>query len=178
MTYNIIKVQIKLYFMFIISVDCEEDFQQILKEAGIHDVLLMGNTSLLQAIALLLHDWKTLARYLKLDEPTIRQIQEDNKDDFDEQKYQCLYKWVQLNGKDATLVNLLWVVYSRLKDKLLIHQIAQCLQGLVHVFYYKHSILIPYPDFSIPYIAYYLQWKTFYFFVDCFASVKDFLREY
>ena len=119
--------------MFILSVVTEEDFQQILKKEGIHDELLMGNTSLLQDIALLLHEWKSLARYLKLDEPTIRQIQEDNKDNFIEQKFQCLYKWVQLNGKDATLVNLLWVVYIRLKDKLLIHQIAQCLKGILYI---------------------------------------------
>ena len=142
---------IKLYSLFTLSVVTEQDFQRILKEEGIHDVLLMENTSLLQDAASLLHDWKSLARYLKLDEPTIRQIQEDNKDDFDEQKYQCLYKWVQLNGKDATLVNLLWVVYFHLKNRLLIHQIAQCLQGIpTHMLFlfrlFKHSVLIPYYD--------------------------------
>lgn len=97
-----------------------------MEKEDIHDVLLMTNLSLLQDVALLLQDWKALARYLKLDEPTIQQIQEDNRNDFNEQKYQCLYKWVQLNGKDATLVALLWTIYSRLNNKLLIHQIAQC----------------------------------------------------
>lgn len=87
----------------------------------------MTNTSFLQDITYLLEDWKSLARHLKLNEPTIRQIQEDYKNErFNEQKYQCLYKWVQLNGKDATLVALLRVIYFHLKDKLLIHQIAQC----------------------------------------------------
>ena len=89
----------------------------------------MTNLPLLQDVALLLQDWKALARYLKLDEPTIKQIQEDNRDEFNEQKYQCLYKWVQLNGKDATLLALLRIMYFRFKDKLLIHQIAQCQRG-------------------------------------------------
>ena len=89
----------------------------------------MTNSPLLQDVAFVLQEWKPLARYLKLDEPTIKQIQEDNKDDFNEQKYQCLYKWVQLNGKDATLLALLQIIYCRLNDKLLIHQIAQCQRG-------------------------------------------------
>ena len=63
----------------------------------------MINIPLLQDVALLLQDWKTLVHYLKLDEPTIKQIQEDNRDEFNEQKHQCLYKWVELNEKDATL---------------------------------------------------------------------------
>ena len=92
-------------------------------------MLLMTNLPLLQDVALLLQEWKALARYLKLDEPTIKQIQEDNKNDFNEQKYQCLYKWVKLNGKDATLLALLWIIYFRLNDKLLIHQVAQCQRG-------------------------------------------------
>ena len=90
----------------------------------------MNNFPLLQDVARHLPDWKTLARYLKLDEATIKQIQEDNRDEFKEQKYQCLYKWVQLNGKDATLVVLLRTMYFRLKDKLIIHQIAQCQRGM------------------------------------------------
>ena len=75
----------------------------------------MTNLPLLRDVALLLQDWKTLVHYLKLDESTIKQIQEDNRDEFNEQKYQCLYKWVQLNGKDATL---LWIMYLHFKDKL------------------------------------------------------------
>ena len=84
-----------------------------MEKEGIIDVLLMTNLPLLQDLALLLQDWKTLAHYLKLDEPTIKQIQEDNRDEFNEQKYQCLYKWVQLNGKDATLLALLRIMYFR-----------------------------------------------------------------
>ena len=111
--------------MYIVN---EDDFQQILEEEGIKDVLLMTNTLLLQDVALLLPEWKPLARYLNLDEPTIIQIEEDHKD-YNEQKYQCLYKWLQLNGKDATLVSLLQILYFRLKNKLIIHEISQCQQS-------------------------------------------------
>ena len=76
----------------------------------------MTNIPLLQDVALLLQDWKTLVHYLKLDESTIKQIQEDNRDEFNEQKYHSLYKCVQLNGIDATLLALLWIMYCRLKD--------------------------------------------------------------
>ena len=112
--------------MYIVN---EDDFQQILEEEGIKDVLLMTNTPLLQDVAFHLQEWKTLARYLNLDEPTIKQIEEDHRDCYNEQKYQCLYKWVQLNGKDATLVSLLQTLYFRLKNKLIIHEIAQCQQS-------------------------------------------------
>ena len=59
-----------------------------MEKEGIHDVFLMTTLPLLQDVALLLQDWKGLARYLKLDEPTIKQIQEDSRDEFNEQKYQ------------------------------------------------------------------------------------------
>ena len=82
----------------------EDDFQQILKEEDIKDVLLMTDPPLLQDVAFLLQEWKPVARYLNLDEPTIRRIAVDNRN---EQKYQCLNEWVKSNGKDATLVTLL-----------------------------------------------------------------------
>ena len=117
----------------------EEDFQQILEKEVIHDVLLMTNLPQLKDVALLLQDWQGLAYHLKLDEPTIKQIQEDNRDKINQQKYQCLYKLVQLNGKDATLLALLRIMYFRFKDKLLIHQIAQCQCGMLttHMISYR-----------------------------------------
>ena len=111
------------------SIVSQDDFQRILDEEGIKDLLLMTNTPLLQDVAFLLQEWKPLARYLNLDEPTIVQIEEDYRDNYNEQKYQCLYKWVQLNGKDATLVSLLQTLYFRLKNKLIIHEIAHCQQS-------------------------------------------------
>ena len=113
----------------------EDDFQQILKQEGIIDILLMTNTSLIQDVAFLIQEWKPLARYLQLDDPTIRQIAEDDRNDYNEQKYQCLYKWVQLNGKNATLVTLLRTMYFRCKNKQIIHEIARCQQGMYDLTY-------------------------------------------
>ena len=75
----------RIIYLNVLLVVNEEDFQQILLKEGIHDVQLMANLPLLQDVPIYLQDWKSLARYLKLDEPTIRQIQEDNRDDFNEQ---------------------------------------------------------------------------------------------
>ena len=119
--------------MFVVN---EEDFQQILEKEVIHDVLLMTNLPQLKDVALLLQDWQGLAYHLKLDEPTIKQIREDNRDKINQQKYQCLYKWVQLNRKNATLLR---IMYLHFKDKLLIHQIAQSQRGMLttHMILYR-----------------------------------------
>ena len=79
---------------------------------------------MLQSIANKLCEWKPLARFLGLDEPTIKTI-EYNARDFTEQKFQMLNTWITNNGSDATLVNLLRVIYCDLNDQLLVEQIAQ-----------------------------------------------------
>jgi len=113
--------------LYIVS---EDDFLQILNEEDIKDVLLMKDPPLLQDVAFLLQEWKPVARYLNLDEPTIRRIAVDNRNDYNEQKYQCLNEWVKSNGKKATLVTLLRIMYFRLKDKSIISKVAQCQRGM------------------------------------------------
>ena len=70
----------------------------------------------LQKISEQFTDWKCLARYLRLKEPTIAEIDED-RNTSKEQKYQVLYTWSQRKGDDATLKALLQCVEFELGDR-------------------------------------------------------------
>jgi len=96
-----------------------------MQRAGIQDVSLASNPRLLQTIAGKLEDWKPLARYLELDDPTIKEIEYNNYKDFREQKYQALKIWTERKSKNATLYNLLWVIVCDLENELLIEKIAE-----------------------------------------------------
>jgi len=80
---------------------------------------------LLQGIADKLEEWKPLARYLRLDDPTIKEIENNNYKDFREQKYQAVKTWTECNAKNATLYNLLRVIFCDLENELLIEKIAE-----------------------------------------------------
>ena len=107
-------------------IDTTQRFDELLRKEGIQDIFLASNQSMLQSIANKLCDWKPLARHLGLDDPTIKTIEYNARDNFTEQKFQMLNTWIAQNGKDAaTLVNLLRVIYRDLNNQLLVEQIAQ-----------------------------------------------------
>ena len=103
---------------------CTEDpvWQQI-PDASLD---LRLNEYQLQKTSELFTDWKHLARYLGLDEPTIAEIDEDNRTS-KERKYQVLYKWSQHKGDDATLEALLQCVEVELGDRELAQRIFDTL---------------------------------------------------
>ena len=92
----------------------------------IPDDSLPLNERQLQKISEQLTDWKPLARYLGLDEPTIAEIDEDNRTS-KERKYQVLYTWSQRKGDNATLKALLQCVEFELGDRELAQRIVYTL---------------------------------------------------
>ena len=102
-----------------------ESFYQLLREEGIQNIDLASNSPMLQSIANKLREWKPLARFLGLDEPTITTIERNHSGNFSEQKFQMLNTWTRQNGREATLVNLLQVIYCDLNNRLLVEEVAQ-----------------------------------------------------
>ena len=91
------------------------------------DFEIVCSPTVAQTIANCLGDWKQLARFSGLDEATITKIEKENYNDYDEQKYQCIYYWIQRNGVNATIINLLGIIYHNLEDKILVQNIVQLL---------------------------------------------------
>ena len=102
----------------------EDDLQMYLE--GI-DADSPVSPAIRQTISACLIKWKPLGRQLGLSDATIETIQHNNTNDYDEQKYQCLYHWVTHRGRDATILNLLRVIYYSLNDKGLLEDIVQAL---------------------------------------------------
>ena len=61
-----------MYVVYIVTI---ESFHQLLREEGIQDTPLASNPPVLQSIANKVCEWKQLARFLGLDEPTIKTIE-------------------------------------------------------------------------------------------------------
>ena len=61
----------------------------------------------LRMISEIICSWESLVPYLGLDDSHRTSILKDNLYNYDEQKYQVLLKWKQVNGEDATYKNLL-----------------------------------------------------------------------
>ena len=61
----------------------------------------------LRMISEIICSWESLVPYLGLDDSHRTSILKDNPYNYDEQKYQVLLKWKQVNGEDATYKNLL-----------------------------------------------------------------------
>jgi len=113
------------YLLFYLCTEFyEDDFQSYLK--GL-DVDTPVSSAIRQTISTCLVYWKPLGRQLGLSDATIEMIQHNNTNDYDEQKYQCLYHWVKHRGRDATILNLLRVIYYRLNDKGSLDDIVQSL---------------------------------------------------
>ena len=99
---------------------------------------MASNPPMLQSIANKLCEWKPLARFLGLDEPTIKTIEWNHSGNYTEQKFQVLNTWTRRNRRDATLVNLLRVVYCDLNNRLLVEEIAQIQRNskqLLHIIF-------------------------------------------
>jgi len=77
----------------------------------------VNEEGIIQMVADKLQEWKPLARYLQLSDATIREIQYDNEGSYKEQKYQCLKHWIKQSGKEATLINLLKIIYFQFGNK-------------------------------------------------------------
>ena len=72
--------------------------------------------------------WEELSRYLELTDAEVEEIKHDYSHAYKEQKFQCIKRWVQKNGKDGTLIRLLRHVYFDLEDKSLVINIVTDLQ--------------------------------------------------
>lgn len=75
-------------------------------------------------VSRLMTDWKKLAPYFNVCQPQVKEIEDDCKTDYAEQKRELLYKWRQMNGDEATIRDLC----KRLKkaeERDLIHLIEQ-----------------------------------------------------
>ena len=68
--------------------------------------------------------WETLARCLGLSEPDVVAIQENNRGNHEEQKYQMILKWCKRNGSAATLQKLVHCVEVTFGDRELAKRIA------------------------------------------------------
>ena len=82
----------------------------------------------IQVVAQHLVKWEPLSRYLELSDAVVEEIKCNNVDDYQEQKYQCIKRWVKQNGKSATLRCLLWMIYFYLWDKLLVMNVVHTLK--------------------------------------------------
>ena len=104
----------------------DADFQEY--AVDIDDRCLVGDDAMLQKVAGQLPEWEKLARCLGLGEVTVKDIRRDYHQ-YREQTYQCLQQWVKLSGKKATLHNLFYVIYFKLKDKSTIMKITESLHN-------------------------------------------------
>jgi len=102
----------------------ETDFMKYMEG---FDVDMTFCQAVVQTIASSLLQWKSLGRYLGLDEATIMKIERENPHDYEEQKYQCIYHWFQSNGSNSKIINLLRIIYYKLEDKILLQNIVQSL---------------------------------------------------
>ena len=75
-----------------------------------------NNTRRLQKISEKFTDWRCLARYLRYEQHTINEIDEDHRTSA-ERKYHMLYKWAQRQGDGATPKALLQCVEFELLDR-------------------------------------------------------------
>jgi len=103
----------------------EADYQEYVGD--ITDRCLVNNSATLQKVADQLPEWEKLARYLGLDEVTVKDIKRDYHQQYREQAYQCLNQWVKLSGKKARLHNLFSIIYFDLHDKSTIMNITESL---------------------------------------------------
>ena len=78
----------------------------------------------LRMISEAISSWENLIPYLELEDSHRISIIKDNPYKYDEQKYQVLLKWKQLNGDDATFENLLKCV-SHSGDHYLVSRISK-----------------------------------------------------
>jgi len=101
------------------------DFQGYIKD--VKDRSLVNDDATIQLVASNLPEWEELARHLELHEATAIEIQHDYKT-YREQKFQCIKKWVKLSGREATLHNILRIIYFQLNDKSTIMNITESLQ--------------------------------------------------
>ena len=111
--------------MCVVYIVTIQSCNQLLRKEGIQDIPLASNPPMLQSIANKLCEWKQLARFLGLDEPTIKTIEWNYCGNYTELKFQALYTWTRRKGSDATLVNLLQVIYCCLNNRLLVEEIAK-----------------------------------------------------
>ena len=130
-TYSLkIERLISNYLLFYLCTEFyEDDFQSYLK--GL-DVDTPVSSAIRQTISARLVYWKPLGRQLGLSDATIEMIQHNNTNDYDEQKYQCLYHWVNQNGGNASVINPLRVIYYRLNDKMMLQDIVRVLSKAKH----------------------------------------------
>ena len=89
------------------------------------DECLVDNKNVVRIVAKHLLEWEELARILDLSEPEIVEIRNNNPLNYAEQKYQCIMKWINKCGQDATLITLLRSIYFEVKDKRLVMKIVQ-----------------------------------------------------
>ena len=101
----------------------EEDFKTYTNT--LKDECLVNNENTVRVVAEQILKWEPLGRVLGLSEPKIIVIQINNQHDYEEQKYQCIMKWISERGQATTLITLLRKIYFELEDKSLVMKITQ-----------------------------------------------------
>ena len=72
--------------------------------------------------------WEELSRYLELTDAEVEEIKHDYAHNYKEQKFKCIKRWAEKNGKAGTLISLLRHVYFDLGDKFLVMNIVEDLK--------------------------------------------------
>ena len=81
--------------MCVVYIVTIQSCNQLLRKEGIQDIPLASNPPMLQSIANKLCEWKQLARFFFIDEPTIKTIEWNYSGDYSEQKFQALNAWTR-----------------------------------------------------------------------------------
>lgn len=83
----------------------------------------LGRAELLRAAGVI-GKWRRLAHYLDVSDQDIITIQENNLRDHDEQKFQMLLKWSQMQAPPPTPQDLIRIIEEEMKDSKLAQDIA------------------------------------------------------
>ena len=101
----------------------EKDYNSYIE--GVQDAPLDART--IEIVARHLTNWEQLAHYLQLTDAETEEIKHDYAK-YMQQKYECIRIWASKNGKDGTIINLLWHIYFDLNDKSLVMKIVDNLK--------------------------------------------------
>ena len=113
----------KVLFHYAYSDFNEEDFKSYTN--GVEDQHLVKNDHTVKVVVKHLTEWEPLGRILGLSEAIIVEIRNNNPQNYKEQKYQCIMKWMSEHGQDAKLITLLRKIYFDLENKSLVMNVVE-----------------------------------------------------
>ena len=89
------------------------------------DQYLVKNDHIVLVVVKHITEWEPLGRILGLSESIIIEIRNNNPQNYREQKYQCIMKWMSEHGQDAKLITLLRKIYFDLENKSLVMNVVE-----------------------------------------------------